>query len=198
MPAQSVHASGEPPAEITAAASNLRDYSQWFADELQPHDGKLRAYLRRTYPSARDIDDVVQESYFRVWRRHTIKPIASAKHFLFRVACRLALDRIRRERVSPIAPGTDLATISAMDDQAGAAELACSKEEIALLMEAIDLLPPRCREIMILRKLDGVSQKEIARQLGLSVQTVQVQIGRGTRRCEQFLRARGALPAIEP
>ncbi|MFM9956267.1 MAG: RNA polymerase sigma factor [Opitutaceae bacterium] len=59
---------------------------------------------------------------------------------------------------------------------------------------AIDSLPARCREILILRKLRGVPQKAIAAQLGLSEQTVQVQVSRGVRRCEEFLRAHGVQP----
>ncbi|PHX85576.1 MAG: hypothetical protein CK538_06220, partial [Opitutia bacterium] len=51
-----------------------------------------------------------------------------------------------------------------------------------------------CREILILRKLRGVPQKAIAAQLGLSEQTVQVQVSRGVRRCEEFLRAHGVQP----
>lgn len=178
-----------------AAAS---DPARWFAEQVQPHDGQLKSYLRNAYPAVRDVDDVVQESYLRVWRRHASRPIASAKNFLFSVARHLAIDLIRREGSSPLLPLTDLATLSVMDDGACTVEAACTDEEVALLLEAIDALPRRCREIMILRKLERVPQKEIARRLGLSVQTVQVQIGRGTRRCEAFLRARGVCHEAAP
>lgn len=167
--------------------------TRWFVEEVHAHDGQLRAYLRNVYPAVRDVDDVVQESYVRVWRRHAAKPIKSAKNFLFSVARHVALDLLRHERVSPIVPVTDLSALAVLDDGAGAVEKACSKEEISMLVEAIDALPPRCREILVLRKLHGVPQKEIARRLGLSEQTVQVQIGRGTRRCEEFLRAHGVI-----
>jgi RNA polymerase sigma-70 factor (ECF subfamily) len=56
------------------------------------------------------------------------------------------------------------------------------------LHAAIDALPARCREIVILRKIQGLPQKEIARQLGLSESTVQVQASRGLRRCAEFMR----------
>ena len=172
--------------------------AQWFAEQVQTHEGQLRSYLRSAYPTVRDVDDVVQESYLRVWRRHATRPIASAKNFLFSVARNLAIDLVRRERTSPINPVTDIATLSVMDDSACPVEAACTDEEVALLLEAIDSLPRRCREIMILRKLEQVPQKEIARLLGLSVQTVQVQIGRGTRRCEAFLRSRGVINEAQP
>ncbi|WP_158277528.1 sigma-70 family RNA polymerase sigma factor [Opitutus sp. ER46] len=182
-------------ADLTTQTEHRR--AQWFAQEIQAHDGQLKAYLRSAYPSVRDVDDVVQESYLRIWQRHATKPITSAKNFLFSVARHLAVDLLRRKQISPITAVTDLAALNVMDESAATVETTCTREEVALLLQAIDQLPHRCREIMILRKLQGVPQREIAQRLGLSEQTVQVQIGRGTRRCEEFLRARGVFSERE-
>lgn len=173
------------------------DETRWFLEKVQTHDGQLKAYLRSAYPNARDIDDVVQESYLRVWQRHLSSPIVSAKNFLFSVARHLVIDRLRNEKASPIEALAELQDLPVLDDMACVTEGACTQEEVALLLEAIDALPSRCREILILRKLQGVSQKEIARRLGLSEQTVQVQVGRGTRRCEKFMRERGVIRSKE-
>jgi RNA polymerase sigma-70 factor (ECF subfamily) len=80
---------------------------------------------------------------------------------------------------------------SVIDNSPGVVETACSREEIVLLVRAIDQLPARCREIVILRKLKGIPQKIIAAQLGISEQTVQVQVARGMKRCDQYLREYG-------
>lgn len=167
------------------------DHERWFAEEVQPHDTLLKAYLRRSYPAIRDVDDVVQESYARIWRARAAHPIASAKAFLFQVARRLALDVARRNQASPIKGVTDLAAVSVLEDKPSADEMACSREEVALLAEAIHRLPARCREIVVLRKLQCVPQKQIAEQLGLSEQTVQVQVQRGVKKIAEFLRRRG-------
>jgi RNA polymerase sigma-70 factor (ECF subfamily) len=79
--------------------------ARWFADEVHRHELALKAYLRGSFPSVRDIDDVVQESYLRVWRARLAHPIHSTKSFLFQVARHLALDLVRRDRVSPIDQG---------------------------------------------------------------------------------------------
>lgn len=165
--------------------------SRWFVEEVHAHDSSLRAYLRGSFPTVRDVDDVVQESYVRVWKAKTAEPIRSARAFLFRVARHLALDLLRHDRVSPIDAVTDLSALPVVDNRTGVAEAASIAEETALLVTAIDALPPRCREIVILRKLRGLPQKEIAARLGLSEQTVQVQIARGVKKCEEFLRRRG-------
>lgn len=164
---------------------------KWFAEDVHPHDASLRAFLRGRFPAVRDVDDVVQESYLRIWKARALHPIDSAKAFLFRVARNLALDTLRRGRHSPIDGVTDLAALFVIDERPDAAAAAARQQEIDLLVDAIDALPARCREIFILRKIKQVPQKEIASILGISVQTVQVQVLRGMKRCEKFLARRG-------
>ncbi|MDI1319527.1 MAG: sigma-70 family RNA polymerase sigma factor, partial [bacterium] len=110
------------------------------------------------------------------------------------IARNLALDTIRRGRRSPIDGVTDLAALFVIDDRPDAASAATRQQEIELLVDAIDALPARCREIFILRKLQGVSQKDIAARLGLSEQTVQVQAARGLRRVAEDMRRRLKTP----
>jgi RNA polymerase sigma factor (sigma-70 family) len=133
----------------------------------------------------------VQESFLRIWKARAAQPILSARAFLFKVAGRVALDLVRRERVSPVRNVGDLAALPVIDDSRGVAESVSLQEKIRLLAEAVAALPPRCREIVILRKLKGLSQKEAAAQLGLAEKTIDEQVARGVRRCEDFLRKRG-------
>ena len=170
------------------------DSARWFAEEVHPHDSQLKAYLRGSFPAVRDVEDVVQESYLRVWKARAAQPIASAKAFLFTVARRLAIDLVRSQRRSPIVAVTDLSRLFVLDDARDASATAATADEIELLVEAVDSLPARCREIFILRKLQGVPQKDIAVRLGLSEQTVQVQAARGMRRCAEFFRRRLTQP----
>lgn len=172
----------------TAESSSSIDRNRWFAEEVQPHDSLLKAYLRTAYPTVRDVEDVVQESYLRVWKARAAHPIESAKAFLFQVARHLALDISRRECASPVKGVTDLASLCVLDGRPGADDIACSREEVELLAQAIHALPARCREIVVLRKLQCMPQKEIAQRLGISEQTVQVQVFRGVKRIAEFLR----------
>lgn len=176
------------PAEPTPAAARVD--AGWFAQEVHAHEASLRGYLKAAFPAVRDVDDVVQESFLRIWRRRAVEPVKSAKAFLFRVARNIALNTVRRERRSPILSVTDLGELFVLDDKPNAADAAIREQELELLAEAVESLPARCREIFILRRLHGVPQKEIAARLGLSEQTVQVQAARGLRRCEEYLRRR--------
>ena len=58
-------------------------------------------------------------------------------------------------------------------------------------LEAIDQLPPRCREIFRLAALDHLPASEIARRTGLAENTVYAQLAIGVRKCSDFLRERG-------
>lgn len=155
---------------------------------MHAHEPQLKAYLRGSYPTVRDIDDIVQESYVKIWKAKLARPIVSTKSFLFQVARNLAVDLIRRERISPELDCPDLGALPVLEDRPGVAEAACTKEELELLAQALDALPGRCREVMILRQIKGLSQKEIAAQLGLSVLSVQTYVVRGLRRMEASMR----------
>lgn len=166
---------------------------RWFTEKLQPHEALLRSYLRGAFPAVRDVDDVVQESFLRIWRVRDQQPIRSTKAFLFAVARRLAVDWLRRGRTSLIEPVPDLARLEVYDEGSNAAEIASLREEFSLLAEAIAALPSRCRTILIMRKFQHLPQKEVARRLGISEETVQEQVYRGMRRCERFLVGKGVI-----
>lgn len=173
------------------APSSSVEHNGWFTREVEPHGPLLKSYLRSKFPSVRDVDDVVQESYLRIWKARASQPIQSAKAFLFKVARNLALNVVQHERVSPIDVVADLSALPVLEEGPNAADAVCTREEISLLADGIEALPPRCREIFILRRLKSVPQKEIAQRLGISEQTVQVQVQRGVKHCAEFLRRHG-------
>jgi RNA polymerase sigma factor (sigma-70 family) len=173
------------------------EQARWFVEEVQLHEPVLRAYLRRKFPGMTDVDDVVQESYLRIFRAKTEGKLRSARGFLFTVARNLALDAFRRRRTTPFADST---AAQALVPAGGpcAAESASREQELGLLAEAIESLPLRCRQVLKLRKIYGLSHREIAARLGIAERTVNVQLGIGVRRCAKYIRARGVvLPSEE-
>src|SRR5690606_15795107 len=118
-------------------------------------------------------------------------PLACVRSFLYRVARNLAIDAIRREARSPLDHVSDLADLDVLDGRPNAADAACSSDEVQYLLEAIESLPPRCREVVVLHKLCGLAPADIARELGISEATVHVQGAKGVRRCMEFFRDHG-------
>jgi RNA polymerase sigma factor (sigma-70 family) len=184
------HAASTGCSGITPTAE-LQDV-RWFTEEVHRHEPSLRAYLRDAFPVVRDVDDVVQESFLRTWRTRGSQPIRSARAFLFQVARRVALDLVRRDRCAPFKPVTDLTALPVLESAPDGAEAAGVREKLHLVADAIEALPSRCRQVVILRKLQGLPQKEVAARLGLSEKTVEAQLSRGLARLEEYLRRRGS------
>lgn len=165
--------------------------ARWFADEVHPHGAQLKSYLRGTFPAVRDVDDVVQESFLRIWQARAAHPIKSAKAFLYTVARHLALDEVRRSKISPVILVRDLAALPVSEDKPSIQELLSRQEKLTLLAQAIVSLPTRMREVVILHKIEGLTQFEVAQKLGLAPKTVDNLVTRGVKRCREFLRHRG-------
>ncbi len=164
------------------------DHARWFAEEVQPHEAALRGYLHRQFPSV-EADDVVQESYLKLWRMGA--KVDSAKAYFFSIARNTALTFFRRRRIFSDVPVNELPEWRVADVAPDAAEVAYTRERMELAVEALDSLPPRCREICGLAALEQLAPAEIAARLGLAESTVYVQLARGVKHCAHYLRERG-------
>jgi len=169
------------------------EQSRWFAEQIHPHNGQLKAYLRSVFPSVRDIDDVVQESYLRIWKARLSRPINSGKSFLFQIARHLAIDVIRARKIAATESLVDFEALPVLDTRPDAATTLSRKERIELLAEALASLPHRTREIIFMRKFQSIPQKVVAARLSVSERTVEAQVAKGMKLCENFLRKRGIL-----
>lgn len=183
----------EPPAiDLPPAVSApALEQARWFADQVYAHDGQLKAYLRGAFPTVHDVDDIMQESYLRLWKARLSRPIDSARSFLFQVARHTAIDVLRRRLVAPTETRPDLTDLPVVAEAPDAADALSYKEQVSLMAEALAHLPSRCRMVFVLRKFKGVSQKEIAARLAISERTVESQVTRGMKLCEAYLRKRG-------
>ena len=170
------------------------ELGQWFAAHVQRHEAMLRAWLRRRFDSGVELDDIVQEAYVRVLRAREGGPLASPKAFLFATARNLALDRLRRHEVSRTELLGEIDSLHVLDEREGIPETLARTQELALLTQAIQSLPTRCRQILTLRKLYGLSHREIAARLGLSESTVSNQITIGIEKCTDFFAEHGYGP----
>jgi RNA polymerase sigma-70 factor (ECF subfamily) len=169
--------------------------ARWFAEHVRPHESALRAYLRAHFPEHLDLDDLVQETYARLLQaREQQAPLRSPKAYLFATARNAALDFFRRRKIVAIDGIADLDLLPVLEDRPGIAEAVSHDQELQLLAAAIQALPERCRRVLTLRKLHGLSHREIAQQLGIAENTVNAQVAIGVLRLRDWLRARGVGP----
>ena len=189
-------AEGVPP-RVAAVPPLDSETNRWFAEEVLPHETILRAYLRHKFPTLTDVDDVVQESYLKIVRARLDGRLQSARGFLFTVARNIVLDGFRRQRTHSLGDVAESDAGDVLEEGPGVAEHVSRHQELELLAAAIEALPLRCRQVLKLRKIYGLSHKEIAAQLGISERTVNVQIGLGVKRCTVYLELHGvAHPGI--
>jgi RNA polymerase sigma-70 factor (ECF subfamily) len=168
------------------------DTERWFNEEVRPHEGALRGYLRHFAPPS-DVDDLVQEALIRTIKVRDQQDVRSIKGFLFATARNAARDLFRHRTVAKTIAIADIESITVLDESPDARELTSRRQEADLLQAAIRSLPSRCRTILILRKFEHLSHHEIANRLGISVHTVEAQLTKALHRCEQFFRKRGYL-----
>ena len=171
------------------------DHSRWFAEEVQPYEPALRAYLHGRFPSLVDQDDIVQDTYSRLLRAREAGEIRQPKAFLFTTARNAALDFFRRKRPISLEDVTRFDESCVLEERPDAAEQVSRAQEFEFLADAMCALPDRCRQVIMLRYFDGLAYKEIAARLGVSLETVKTQMARGTLRCAEYFRARGLLQA---
>jgi len=153
----------------------------WFKREVVVHDEALTRYLRRHWPYPDDIHDLRQEAYIRIYESARTRVPMAARPFIFKIAQRLMADRIRRRHTVAIDSMGDLDSLNVVADISPEREIA-AHQELRQLAEALDDLPPKCREVVWLCRIDNLPRKEAAARLGISEKTVEKHLMKGMKR----------------
>jgi len=135
----------------------------------------LRAWLRSQFPVQTEVDDIVQEAFVRVLQARANGEVRSPKAFLFVTARNLALMQLRHRAVAKEDALTETELWGILDESVDVPAAVTRAEELETLTKAIQSLPARCRQILTLRKIYGLSQKAVAAELGIAEHTVEVQ-----------------------
>jgi len=134
-----------------------------------------------------EVDDVLQETYLRTFEASNRSTITYLRAFLIKTATNVAINRtVRADRrlVRSIEDFPDANVYLSSEPLDTDYEL---KEQFRILCRAVEALPARCREVFVLRKVYGFSQKEISGLLGISESTVEKHIAKGLLLCKDKL-----------
>ncbi|WP_343616173.1 sigma-70 family RNA polymerase sigma factor [Novosphingobium sp.] len=140
------------------------------------HQASLTAYVRSLVDSPPVAADIVQETWARAIPSLRSGKVENPRAFLYRVARNLVNDGARHHRKwSPWLGGEEMAA-AIPDDTPDPERHALAQNQLRIVLDLAEALPPRCREIFTLRKLEGLDQNEIAGRLGITRGAVEKQL----------------------
>src|SRR3546814_5813292 len=145
--------------------------------------------IRRNWRADADVVDLRPEIYVRIYESACQRLPLKPKPFLFATARNHLIDRARRANIVSFGQVADLEDSSAFEDALTPQRIASSRDELRRVQAGLDTLPPRCRQVIELRKIQGLSQKETADRLGVSVKAIEQQTTRGMRTLVDFVRS---------
>lgn len=161
--------------------------SAWVGREILPHERDLRQWLQRRFISESEVEDIVQECYCRLAQLSDFRKIDEPRAYLFTIARRLAQHQRKRASVVRMEALDDFDGIQVQDDTPGPDRIAAGRQELRRAQAALATLSERARRIFIMRRVDGLSQKEIAATLGVSEAVVENDASRSLRAILKYM-----------
>ena len=153
---------------------------------FQAHHRQLESLVRKRVGSADTAADLVQDVFLRTLAAGPRASDEDDRRVLYASARNAAIEhhrthRRRSEIISSLV--SEQLVAPSASPEAGLQ----ARQTLAVLEETLNQLSPRCREIFILRRVDGLSNEEIARKQGISVNSVEKHISRALRHCQARL-----------
>lgn len=158
---------------------------------LERHYDELLVYARCLVHCPVQAADIVQEAGLRVASGRLPRSVGNPRAYLYRVIRNIAVDHLRRHRVRAKVLAEDAGPDPAPAAEPAPEELLGARQQAEELFRVIDELPPRCREVFLLRKVYDVGQAEIAERLGISRNMVEKHLRKALLHCAERL---GRLP----
>ena len=147
--------------------------------------GSISRMVARIVPPD-DVEDIVQETYIRVRRVVIAQEIRHPRSYLYQTARNLALDSIKRVGNARGVEWQEDAHYAA-SESSSIPDGIDSSEDFRRFCDSVQQLPQRARQVFVLKKVYGYTQREIASELDISESTVEKHVALAIRRCAEFM-----------
>lgn len=151
------------------------------------HESFLKRFLKRFLSRPQDIEDVVQDTYLKARSAEESQVISSPKAFLFRIARNEALKQLRKKSRRITDYIEELDSPEVVSEEASAEDHVIAKQRLGMFCQSALEMTPKCRRAFLMCKVYGLSYKEIASQLGISVSGVEKHVARGLQICNAYI-----------
>jgi RNA polymerase sigma factor (sigma-70 family) len=148
----------------------------------------LTAALLRLSVQPVDVDDILQETLTRALEADKHGPIKYPQSYLYKVSRNMVF-REQQRRAREVQSEIDEAAIVA--NAAGTDEAVYYKQTLQVFLESMASLPKAHQRAILLRRVYGLSQKEVAQKMGVSLSSVEKYFAQGIKRCQELMAARG-------
>jgi RNA polymerase sigma-70 factor (ECF subfamily) len=159
----------------------------WVSANVIPFEAELRAKLRRRCESASEVDDLIQDVYYRILKMESVEHVREAKAFLMQTAKNILIDRARRHAVVYIDSVANLDELDVADTAPSPERVALARAELKWVLGLVSNLPDRCKQVFRARKIYGMSQDETAASLGITENVVEKEMMRGLKLVSQMV-----------
>lgn len=167
----------------------------WFVGDVLSLEAVLMQFLRNNWRNESEVEDLCQDVYLRAYEAAAMQGIPErTKPFVFKIARNLLIDRVRKGQVVPIEAMAELERLEVAGDAPSAEQSTIAGEELRRLSAALDQLPPRCREVVMLTRMEGLTRQQIATRMGISDRTVAKHLELGMRALANALYRTSAKP----
>jgi RNA polymerase sigma factor (sigma-70 family) len=159
---------------------------EWFCSQVLPLERALTAFIRRNWREASEVTDLRQEIYERALVGAQSGLPHHTSGYLYTIARNHMANRARRAKIVSF----DLVADFNNGSHFGTFEpepALIARDELRRAMRGLEQLPPRCREVVQLRKLEGLTTREVAERMGVGVDTVEKQLTLGVRALADFM-----------
>lgn len=140
-------------------------------------------------------EDIVQEVFVKIWeKKQDIIATEGVRFYLFTAVRNNCLTFLQREKKAAI---VELSDYDAADDQVPISQEGKTETDYRTqIAAAMEQLPPKCREVFMLSRISKQSYKDIADTLGLSIKTVENQIGKALKILRSYVKENKVLLAV--
>lgn len=143
------------------------------------YKSSLKYFISSYLVNTQDVDDVCQETFLRTYKSSLESDIQKPKSFMFRVAKNLIFSDFRRAANQLNEYVEDIDIVDSTIDSDDLEHNILAQEKLGIMCEAIASLPNKCRQAVVMRKVYGLSTKDIAKRMNISPTTVSNYITKG-------------------
>jgi len=151
---------------------------------VREHQTELLNFFRGRVTRPQDAADLAQESWSRMMH-YRLETVASSRGLLFTIARNVLKNHWRWSALRQIEQSTDFTELEVSSDAPGPDRHLQATLDLEALQAAIIALPPKCRTVFLLSRIEGLSNAEVAERCGVSVKMVEKHLAKAIIACRK-------------